>query len=150
MHTSYTIVVTILGILLRFFILTNYFPLLLFTETPDNIAVSALAHGPMTEGTEYRLKCDIINVAPVQSLTVKWYRGNEHVSTEMFNDTSVTPISVSSVIRVTPKRDYNGALFRCSAELHLGPEGPEPIPTASSEPYTAVVHCEFSTYLFIK
>ncbi|XP_039971660.1 intercellular adhesion molecule 5 [Xiphias gladius] len=115
-------------------------PSITLYKTPDNIAVSALAHGPMTEGTEYRLKCDIINVAPVQSLTVKWYRGNEHVSTEMFNDTSVTPISVSSVIRVTPKRDYNGALFRCSAELHLGPEGPEPIPTASSEPYTAVVH----------
>lgn len=103
----------------------------------------------MVEGTEYLLNCDIINVAPVQNLKVKWYRGNETVHTQMFDDTSVTPVNVSSTLRVTAERGYNGALFRCEAELYLGPKGPELIPTATSPPYTAVVICEFSTHLFL-
>ncbi|KAF0032848.1 hypothetical protein F2P81_015138 [Scophthalmus maximus] len=109
-------------------------------ETPDIVSVSALARGPMVEGIEHLLQCDIINVAPVQKLTVTWYRGHENVSTQRFNDTLVTPGNVSSTLRVTPEREHNGALYRCKTELHLGPKGPEPMPTKSSEPYTAVVH----------
>ncbi|XP_045888252.1 hemicentin-1-like isoform X1 [Micropterus dolomieu] len=108
-------------------------------KTPDTVSVSARDPGPMVEGTDFLLKCDIINVAPVQKLKVKWYRGNETLHTEMFNDTTVAPVNVSSVLRVTPVRDYNAAIFRCEAELHFGPKGPELIPTSSS-PYTAVVH----------
>lgn len=97
----------------------------------------------MVEGSEYLLNCDIVNVAPVQNLKVTWYRGNETVHTQMFNDTSVTPVTVSSTLKVTAERGHNGALFRCEAELHLGPKGPEVIPTVTSLPYTAVVLCEF-------
>lgn len=96
----------------------------------------------MVEGTEYLLNCDIVNVAPVQNLEVKWYRGNETVHTQMFRNTSVTPVNVSSTLRVSAERDLDGARFRCEAELHLGPKGPESIPTATSLSYTAAVHCE--------
>lgn len=132
-----------------FLVPTNYPPLAYFTETPDIVSVSAKHHGLMVEGTDFQLNCDIINVAPVQKLKVKWYRGNETVHTETFNGTSATPVNVTSSFVVTPERDYNGTLFRCEAELHLGPNGPELIPTKSSSPYTAVVNCEFSTHLFI-
>ncbi|XP_022595083.1 hemicentin-1-like isoform X2 [Seriola dumerili] len=108
-------------------------------KTPNTVSVSEFRPGPMEEGKEHQLKCDIISVAPVQNLTVKWYRGNESVMTERFNDTTVTPVNVSSTLRVTPKRDYNGIHFSCSAELHLGPNGPEPVPTVTSEPYIADV-----------
>lgn len=130
------------------FFSTNYFYLTLYTETPDTVSVSARDPGSVVEGTDFLLKCDIINVAPVQKLKVKWYRGNGIVHTEMFNDTRVAPVNVSSVLRVTPVRDYNASIFRCEAELHFGPKGPELTPKSSS-PYIAVVHCEFSTELFI-
>lgn len=103
----------------------------------------------MVEGNEYLLKCDIINVAPVQKLKVKWYRDDTTVHTQIYNNHSHVPVNVSSELRVTPERDYNKAVFRCEAELHLGPQGPAVIPTVASSPYIAVVHCEFSTYLFI-
>ncbi|XP_031723712.1 peroxidasin homolog [Anarrhichthys ocellatus] len=109
-------------------------------KTPDNVSVSALDQGPMVAGTEYRLKCNISNVAPVQKLKLRWYRGNETVRTEMFNGTAETPVNVSSTLRVTPERDHDGALFRCEAELHLGQNGSELGPTVTSSPYTAVVH----------
>lgn len=111
-------------------------------KTPDNVSVSALDQGPMVAGTEYRLKCDIFNVAPVQKLKLRWYRGNETVHTEMFNGTAKTPVNVSSTLRVTPERDHDGALFRCEAELHLGQNGSELRPTVTSPPYAAVVHYE--------
>ncbi|XP_070836837.1 vascular cell adhesion protein 1 [Chaetodon trifascialis] len=106
-------------------------------KTPDIVSVSA--RDPVVEGEEYLLKCDIINVAPVQKLKVKWYRGSEVVQSETFNGTSVTPVSVSSDLKVTAERGYNGELFRCTAELHLGPKGPEVIPTVNSSLHTAVV-----------
>ncbi|XP_044036580.1 intercellular adhesion molecule 5 [Siniperca chuatsi] len=116
-------------------------PAITLYKTPDTVSVSALDHGPMVEGIEYLLKCDIINVAPVQKLKVTWYRGNETVHTQqMFDDTNVAPVNVSTTLRFTPGRDYNAALFSCKAELQLGPEGPELIPTATSSPYIAVVH----------
>lgn len=108
-------------------------------KTPDIVSISAVDQMLMVEGTEHFLACDVINVAPVQNLKLTWYRGNDIVHTHMVNGTSVTPVNVSSSLRVIPERDYNGALFRCKAELHLGPNGPEPVPTVTSSPHVAVV-----------
>uniref|UniRef100_A0A3Q3WDL1 Ig-like domain-containing protein n=1 Tax=Mola mola TaxID=94237 RepID=A0A3Q3WDL1_MOLML len=77
------------------------------------------------------------------NLKVKWYRGNETVHTQMVSGTSVTPVNVSLTLMVTAGRDLAGAHFRCEVQLHLGPNGPESIPTVTSSPYTAAVHCEF-------
>ncbi|XP_031168644.1 intercellular adhesion molecule 5 isoform X1 [Sander lucioperca] len=109
-------------------------------KTPDIVSVSALDNGPMVEGTEYHLKCNIINVAPVQKLKVTWYRGNETVHAEVFNETSKVPANVSSTLRVTPVGDYNGEHFICKADLQLGQNGPETDPTVTSSPYMAVVY----------
>uniref|UniRef100_A0A673BYU1 Ig-like domain-containing protein n=1 Tax=Sphaeramia orbicularis TaxID=375764 RepID=A0A673BYU1_9TELE len=107
-------------------------------KTPDIVSVSTLnISGPMVQGREFQLICNIINVAPVNSLKVKWYRNNETVHTEMFIDTSVTPKNVSSILKMTPGKDDNGAHFTCVAELHLGGNGPQPVPSEVSEPYIA-------------
>ncbi|XP_037648953.1 hemicentin-1-like [Sebastes umbrosus] len=111
-----------------------------FYQTPDNVSVSALEQGPMVEGTEHWLLCDITDVAPPKNLKLTWYRGNEILHTEMFNGNSTIPVDVSGTLRVIPERDHNGALFRCKAELLLGPNGPELVPTVTSSPYVAVVH----------
>uniref|UniRef100_A0A3P8QHB0 Ig-like domain-containing protein n=1 Tax=Astatotilapia calliptera TaxID=8154 RepID=A0A3P8QHB0_ASTCA len=112
-------------------------PLITVYKTPDSVSVSDMGRGPMVEGREYDLKCDVINVAPVQNLTVTWYRGNETVLTQMFNDSTMTPVNASSTLRISTQRDYNGLTFRCEAELHLGPKGPKFPPNVTSPPYTA-------------
>uniref|UniRef100_A0A3P8SRL1 Ig-like domain-containing protein n=1 Tax=Amphiprion percula TaxID=161767 RepID=A0A3P8SRL1_AMPPE len=115
-------------------------PTVILYKTPDTVSISAVHPGPMVEGTDFHLKCDVNNVAPVQNLKVKWYRDNETVSEQMFLHTNTTPQNVFSTLIITAKRDYNGSLYRCEAALHLGPNGPEFIPTETSEPYTAIVH----------
>uniref|UniRef100_A0A3B5BBZ4 Hemicentin-1-like n=1 Tax=Stegastes partitus TaxID=144197 RepID=A0A3B5BBZ4_9TELE len=109
-------------------------------KTPDTVSVSAVHPGPMVEGTDYQLKCDISSVAPAGSLTVKWYRGNETVFADRIVSSIKTPQDVSSKLNITTKREYNGSIFRCKAELQLGPNGPEFPPSETSAPYTAVVH----------
>ncbi|KAM9392389.1 hemicentin-1 [Pholidichthys leucotaenia] len=113
-------------------------PVVTVYKTPDLVSVSAENPGPMKEGEEHSLTCDILNVAP-EKLKVKWYRGNETVKVEMFNGTRVNPVNVSSTLKVTPMRNYNGSLFRCETELQLGPKGPKILPAAASAPYTAIV-----------
>lgn len=101
----------------------------------------------MEEGVDYLLACDIINVAPVQNLKVKWYYGSEVTQIQTFNKTSAAPVNVSSTFNVTGKREHNGERFRCEAELDLGPNGPQPLPRVAAEaPSPAVVQCEFSTF----
>ncbi|XP_051244409.1 intercellular adhesion molecule 5 isoform X2 [Dicentrarchus labrax] len=108
-------------------------------KTPDAVTVS-LDSSPMVEGTEYKLNCDIINVAPQEKLQVKWYKGSEMVHKQRFSDPIVTPVNVSSTLMATSSRNDDRALFKCVAELHLGPKGPELVPAAESSPYTAVVY----------
>ncbi|XP_071389514.1 intercellular adhesion molecule 5 [Centroberyx affinis] len=115
-------------------------PFITLYKTPDTISVSVVGHaGLMMEGTEYHLQCDIINVAPVQNLTVRWYRGNETVKTELINDPRKTPGDVSRHLTVIPTANYNGAEFRCEAQLYLGPDRLQHPPTATSAPYIASV-----------
>ncbi|KAM3863745.1 vascular cell adhesion protein 1 [Diretmus argenteus] len=110
-------------------------------KTPDAVSFSQLVHGPMTEGTKYTLQCDITNVAPLQNLTVKWYRGNETIGVpKSIPDARRTPGDAMSSLSYTPSNKDDGAEFRCEAELNLGPEGPQPLPAVMSEPHVAVVH----------
>ncbi|XP_041824429.1 hemicentin-1-like [Melanotaenia boesemani] len=108
-------------------------------QTPDIVSVSGVDPGPMIEGREYQLKCDVNNVARVQ-LKVKWYHGNKTVFTDDIQNINTTPTNVSSYYTVTPERGDNGSEFRCEAELQLGPKGPEFIPPVTSQPFNAVVY----------
>ncbi|XP_041719187.1 intercellular adhesion molecule 1 [Coregonus clupeaformis] len=110
-------------------------------KTPDSVSISVLSHsGPMVEGTEYQLQCDIQNIAPLQNLVVKWYKGNEPVGNVTYSNISKTPVDVSATLMISPSRDDDGAQYRCGAELDLGPEGPQPHPTVTSEPLNITVH----------
>ncbi|XP_028267512.1 angiopoietin-related protein 6 isoform X2 [Parambassis ranga] len=111
-------------------------------QTPDMVSVSALHLGPVVEGLQHNLTCDIYNVAPVHKLRVTWYRGKEVVLLETFEHWfSVTPVNVSSTLKVTPNRNDNGNVFRCEADLDLRPiVQPKSIHSAASASYTAVVH----------
>ncbi|KAM9745960.1 hemicentin-1 [Menidia menidia] len=108
-------------------------------KPPDVVSVSKVGDGPMTEGIKYTLKCDIKNVAPVQ-LQVKWYKGNETLLSNDYQQADVYPANVSVYFYGTATRDDHGSVFRCEVELQLGPKGPQSLPRSVSAPYTANVH----------
>ncbi|XP_041672872.1 intercellular adhesion molecule 5 [Cheilinus undulatus] len=114
-------------------------PVVTLYKTPDFVSVSEMGPGPMVEGKNFLLTCHVINVAPVRNLKLMWYQGNKAVHMQTFNNTGVTPVNVSSDLKIIPKREYNGVAFICQAELHLGPSGPEAVPTVTSSPYIADV-----------
>ncbi|XP_068435174.1 vascular cell adhesion protein 1-like [Clinocottus analis] len=115
---------------------------LVLYKTPDSVSIRPVNHtGPMVAGKEYQLLCEVQNIAPVQYLTLRWYKGQTEVYNNSFSElTSSSPVQVSSVLIVTPTKDENGAQYRCVAELELGPEGPRTPPTVTSEPLNASVY----------
>ncbi|KAM9843940.1 vascular cell adhesion protein 1-like [Aulostomus maculatus] len=115
---------------------------LVLYKTPDSVTIRTVNHtGPMVEGKEYQLLCEVQNIAPVQYLSLRWYRGHTEVYNHSFSDlTSSSPVQVSSILMITPTKADNGAQYRCVAELELGPEGPQPPPTLASEPLNASVY----------
>ncbi|XP_058624966.1 intercellular adhesion molecule 1-like isoform X6 [Onychostoma macrolepis] len=110
-------------------------------KTPDSVSISTVDHsGPMMEGEQYKLQCDVHNVAPVQYLTVKWYKGETLLNQTIFTDTSETPVNETVTLQIRPDRDDDGAQYRCEAELDLGAEGPQPHPKSLSNPLNVEVH----------
>ncbi len=95
------------------------------------------------EGEQYELRCDVHNVAPVQYLTVKWYKGQTLLDQTTFTGTSWTPVNETATLLIRPDRADDGAQYWCEAELDLGAEGPQPHPTNSSEPLNIEVYCKF-------
>nr|XP_055045426.1 intercellular adhesion molecule 1-like isoform X1 [Misgurnus anguillicaudatus] len=107
-------------------------------KTPDSVSINTV-NRPMIEGSQYELQCDIVNVAPVKRLIVKWFNGETEVKTETFNDTIKTPVNETSKLEITADRDDDGAQYRCEADLELGPYGPQPPPEVTSEPFQIIV-----------
>jgi len=95
-------------------------------------------------GREYELQCEVQNVAPVQYLVLRWYRGQTEVYNHSFSELSpATPVQVSSTLLIVPNRADDGAQYRCEAELELGAEGPQPPPTVQSEVLKIAVQCKW-------
>ncbi|XP_026110142.1 intercellular adhesion molecule 1 isoform X5 [Carassius auratus] len=110
-------------------------------KTPDSVSISTVNHrGPMIEGQQYELQCDVHDVAPVEYLTVKWYKGQTLLHQTTFSDTVETPVNKTVTLLIRPDRDDIGAQYRCEAELDLGAEGPQPSPKYSSEPLNVKVY----------
>ncbi|XP_039541888.1 hemicentin-1-like isoform X7 [Pimephales promelas] len=110
-------------------------------KTPDSVSISTVNHtGPMMEGNQYELQCDVLNVAPVQNLIINWYKGQTLVDQTNFTDTIKTPVSKTSKLLIRPDRADDGAQYWCEAKLELGEEGPQPPPTAPSKHLSITVY----------
>ncbi|XP_026056954.1 hemicentin-1-like [Carassius auratus] len=102
-------------------------------KTPDNVSISIVNHtGPMIAGRQYELQCDVHDVAPVQYLTVKWYKGQTLLDQTTFTENSKTPVNVNPTLLIRPDRDDDGAQYWCEAQLDLGAEGPQHPPKETS------------------
>ncbi|XP_052407408.1 immunoglobulin superfamily member 10-like isoform X2 [Carassius gibelio] len=112
-------------------------------KTPDSVSISIVNHtGPMIEGRQYQLQCDVHDVAPVQYLTVKWYKGQTLLNQTYFTEDSKIPVNETVTLLIRPVRADNGAQYRCEAQLDLGAEGPQPPPKETSDPLYITVQFE--------
>lgn len=111
-------------------------------KTPDSVSTPHLRQqGPMVEGEVYRMQCDIVNVAPARNLSVLWYRGNDLLFTETFDESVGTPLNKSSVFSLTAHRDYDGGQIRCEAKLNFWRAGPNiPSMPSSGSYHTTVLY----------
>ncbi|KAJ8254025.1 hypothetical protein COCON_G00206370 [Conger conger] len=110
-------------------------------KPPDSVSISVVNHTDLkNEGDEYQLQCEVQNIAPVQYLTVKWYKGETLENQTSYDDLTKTPVNVSSTLLITPTSADDGAQYSCVAELELGPEGPQPSPEVKSDPLSITVH----------
>lgn len=117
-------------------------------EYPENIFIDSTAgtSGIMTELETYNITCAVYNVAPVQNLTIKLYKGDTILANSTSNNDTREPANHSLEFIFTPTRRDNKAKFHCEANLDLGPEGPQI--SAASEEYNITVHCKYITYPF--
>uniref|UniRef100_A0A3B3T2T5 Intercellular adhesion molecule 1-like n=1 Tax=Paramormyrops kingsleyae TaxID=1676925 RepID=A0A3B3T2T5_9TELE len=121
-------------------------------KPPDSVSVSSVnSTDSMVEGSQYQLKCEIQNIAPVQNLTVKWYKGDtlvhedrDYVIKDGKSDREKAPVSVASIVLITANRTTNrtddNVQYSCGAELDLGPEAPQPPLAVKSTPLNITVH----------
>lgn len=110
------------------------------TETPDNVSMVHDA-GPFVEGQKYEMQCNVFNVAPVNSLHIRWYKGTEILATKTFDDTTLTPVNKLSVLTLVAHRDDHERFIWCEAALIFG-VGTDP-PPSPSQAFKFEVLCKF-------
>uniref|UniRef100_A0A3Q4GZ92 Ig-like domain-containing protein n=1 Tax=Neolamprologus brichardi TaxID=32507 RepID=A0A3Q4GZ92_NEOBR len=101
---------------------------------PESVSISFVNHTEMMfENQQYTLQCSVQNVAPVQNLTVTFYRGNTALGHLQSRSKQKKPVSETFTLNITPSREDDGAQYWCETKLELGPAGPQRPPVVTSE-----------------
>ncbi|XP_061158560.1 hemicentin-2 isoform X1 [Syngnathus typhle] len=126
-------------------------------KMPDSVAVRPVNEEIFFEGRPCQLHCDITNVAPAQSLVVRWYQGNRSIEpsfreplqlADCLQDSNTScepgvtrmPVNVSASASFLLNRTHHDAALSCEALLELGPAGPRLSPSVKSRAVSLSVH----------
>ncbi|XP_036949784.1 cell adhesion molecule 4-like isoform X3 [Acanthopagrus latus] len=110
---------------------------------PDNVVLNIKGNSWVwSEGQNIPLECSVQNVAPVENLTVTFYRGQRQLGQKQSNKTGDKPVSETFHLDFTSTKEDDGGEFWCEAELLLGPDGPQPPPVVKSQNFSATVFYE--------
>uniref|UniRef100_A0A8C3AFK6 Ig-like domain-containing protein n=1 Tax=Cyclopterus lumpus TaxID=8103 RepID=A0A8C3AFK6_CYCLU len=101
-------------------------------KTPDTVSISPPSLEGLVEGERYSIQCDIVNVAPVSSLSVHWHRGDAIFYTERFDGSSLSPVNKTSVFNLTAQRGDDETRIWCEAQLDFWTPVPN-VPRIKSE-----------------
>uniref|UniRef100_A0A3B5R4G9 Ig-like domain-containing protein n=1 Tax=Xiphophorus maculatus TaxID=8083 RepID=A0A3B5R4G9_XIPMA len=112
-------------------------------KPPESVSFSLNPSGPLTEGSEVTLQCDVQNVAPAENLTVTFYRGHTLLGQVKSSNTAKKPVNEIFSMSYNSTKEDNGVQFWCEAKLELGAEGPQPPLVVKSKETTATVYCKF-------
>lgn len=94
-------------------------------KMPDSVSLKDKDPSPKITGRLYTFLCNVENVAPIQNLTVRWFRGEELLS-EMTKDQEIhkEPLSMSYVLEKYFSEEDDGKKYRCEAGLDFLSERP--------------------------
>ncbi|XP_036420559.1 hemicentin-2-like isoform X2 [Colossoma macropomum] len=115
-------------------------------KRPDSMKISSES-SVWSEGHMMKLKCEIKNVGPLQSLTVQWTRVDQNknrtvteISYGSFSSSGEERKSgnVTATLNVSASRDEDGVQYQCAALLKL--EQLQQPQVGTSEPLNITVH----------
>ncbi|XP_076144791.1 vascular cell adhesion protein 1-like [Alosa pseudoharengus] len=113
---------------------TTRLPITIY-KIPENVALVLGEAGPLLEGHEYLLECEVQSVAPVNNLTVIWFRGDTELKRSGYSQFRIEgdrsqDVTVRTNLSITASTEDNKASYSCAAHLDL--DTAEPIPDTRS------------------
>ncbi|XP_062398289.1 pregnancy-specific beta-1-glycoprotein 6-like isoform X2 [Sardina pilchardus] len=114
----------------------TYLPIVIY-KIPRTVTLRLVNHtGRVLVGQQYSLQCEVQSVAPVNNLTVIWFRGDDELEQSSFTQFTIEgdpsqDVTVNTILSITASREDHRASYSCAA--HLDMNTAEPIPVIRSK-----------------
>ncbi|XP_060755341.1 hemicentin-1-like isoform X2 [Neoarius graeffei] len=120
-------------------------------QKPDRVTLSSVPD-VWVEGDQTELLCEIIDIGPGRALSVSWSRTDPELNSTFtqFNETffpelknEANIVNKTARLKVTPRREDDGAQYQCEAVLNLSQHGSR---VFTSQPINITVHSPHNPY----